>query len=202
MQWGGAIMSIAERNGLRLFIGEITSKTNTGSKEGVHITDWEGLWGLIREYLSKDAYLLAYLNYKVLVGRLQDKQPEFYAGETFDPKYLLQLRVFSEEEEFTLWKRSEALFSSRFRTDREGERCEVVEAAQLVWGDVKAIEPDWVRVKDNGRGMELVIPWTGPVNKGDRIKIRTRNYVGYSNMGQAGYIDCRLVDFLSCRGGM
>lgn len=195
-------MNVIEKNGLRLSIGEINSKTRLSPKEGLPIIDWNGLWDLIREFLSSDVYLLAYLNYKVLAGRFRDKKPEFYADETFDPKFLLRLRVFNKEEELLLWKRSDVLFDTRYRTDCEGEKIDVVEAGQLIWGEVEALEPGWVKLRDKGRGMELAIPWDGPVEKGERFKIKTRNYINYSDMGQAGYTDCRLVEYYRAGGGL
>lgn len=55
------------------------------------------------------------------------------------------------------------------------------------------------------RGTEVILPFSKDKlqvdDKQNRIAIKTRNYIGYTNEGlQAGYIDCRFVRFVKMNG--
>jgi CRISPR-associated protein (TIGR03984 family) len=73
---------------------------------------------------------------------------------------------------------------------------EAVEAEQILWGTKsEALTRGWTRLFE-GRGMELILPMdSAEVTPVNRVKLTTRNYIGYNALGQAGYIDCRFVRF-------
>jgi CRISPR-associated protein (TIGR03984 family) len=89
----------------------------------------------------------------------------------------------------------------RLRVDGEGEDCEYVETEQVLSGTKagKAGE-SWSKVVEE-RGVEYFFPFKLNSDlRGNPVRIRTRNYIGFLENGQASYVDVRLVDF--CGGGI
>lgn len=163
------------------------------------VKSWEDLQRIVDEYIQS-GYVIAYLHYKVLIGKVKDKVLAFYRGETFDPKYLLKLRAFNEEKEVYLWRRTEGEFHVRFRIDGKGSKTDVVDAEQILWGTSSRVLGDgWTLLSEN-RGVELILPGNFEAFKDDkgekRVKLKTRHYVGYNELGQAGYVDCRFMNII------
>jgi CRISPR-associated protein (TIGR03984 family) len=173
-------------NGLKLI------KTVSVSGHGlIELNDWEQLQEFISGYFS-EGLVLAYLNYKVLFGRFTVDKMVFYEKERFEPRYLLELRAFDASKELHLKRRNDQFFW-RWRNDGVGEPCELVEAEQLLWGKLSKIDQkkNWQRLEEE-RGFSLIVPYSGGAI-GRRLAIRTRNYIDYNQLGQAGYVDSRLV---------
>ncbi len=150
-----------------------------------------------QENQAGKVYVVAYLDYKVLVGLFTDRLT-FYQGEDFEPQYLQRLRIFDENTELLLLKEEPLVFKGRLRLDGQGEEAEVVDALQVLWGTQKEQLEDvnWVRITEN-RGTSLTLPFAhGGLNIDDqqnRVKLKTRNYINYNSLGQAGYTDCRFM---------
>jgi len=87
--------------------------------------------------------------------------------ENFDWKYVQKMRIFTEEKELYVWRVSADSFRARLRTDGVGAECDVVEASQQL------------RPRENHAPRS----------------IKTINYIGYNESGQAGYVDSRFVKF-------
>ena len=68
----------------------------------------------------------------------------------------------------------------------------------MLFRSAKVGKDGWVLLSE-ARGTEIYLPYRfkNPINK--LMKIKTRNYIGYNELGQAGYMDCRFVCF--CEGG-
>lgn len=193
-------------NGWKL-LGEIKSRTDFSlPAKPVKINNFaelqeevEAKFGQDKEETEVKGKVIAYLDYKVLIGRFAENKFIFFSEETFDPKYLQKLRVFNKEKELYLWRQGENLFAMRLRVDGEGERVSVVEARQVLWGTcAEDLGNGWSRISES-RGMELILPLTNLAldDKKNRVKLKTYNYIGYNEIGQAGYIDSRFVDFLT-----
>jgi len=183
------------KNGLTLE----TIKTNVIFHDKLSFKDFKDLQDKIEQLFNSNGYIIAYLDYKVLIGEFKDKNLIFYNKETFEPKYLQTMRVFNENKEFYLWKISENLFNGRLRIDNQGEEKDVVNAEQILWGTmVKSLDNNWSRIYEE-RGTELIIPFDNLAidNHKKRIKIKTRNYIDYNELGQAGYVDSRFVSFIN-----
>ncbi|MCH7974162.1 MAG: hypothetical protein IH949_09800, partial [Bacteroidetes bacterium] len=58
------------------------------------------------------------------------------------------------------------------------------------------LEPNWTEISEK-RGTKLILPFdkVNVDDKENRVKIQTRNYVGFNEIHQATYVDCRFVDF-------
>ncbi|MGE5558336.1 MAG: CRISPR-associated protein Csx19 [Bacillota bacterium] len=162
------------------------------------INSWLDLNQLAGCYIQ-DGWVVAYLNYKVLIGKIHQGRMEFYDKEEFDPKYLLQLRAFDQQKELHIRRKDKNRFLLRYRMDDEGEPVEAVETCQVLWGRNKNFSPlqqGWIRLAEE-RGVELILPWEQILNKGSRMWLKTRNYIGHNEAHQVGYVDCRFVEFVS-----
>lgn len=179
-------------NGLKLM--SIKSKTET-----VSIGDNDKLPELLPKYFDNEtAYVVAYLDYRVLIGIYENSNMKFPDNETIDNEYIQRLRVFNENKELLIWRSSEGL-KGRLRIDGDGQDTEVVEACQVLWGTrVVKNTVDFTEITED-RGTTLILPIKGLEvdNRKKRAFIKTRNYVGYTPAYQATYVDCRFVRFLN-----
>lgn len=162
------------------------------------ITSWEELQNRVKEYFPGESSIVSYLDYKVLIGKVTKEGTELYQGETFDPKFLAKMRVFDDQKELLLWREDEYRFSGRMRIDAEGDKEYLIEAKQLLWGSAKVEKDGWVLLSE-ARGTKIHLPYRLENLANKLLAIKTRNYIGYNELGQAGYIDCRFVCF--CEGG-
>jgi CRISPR-associated protein (TIGR03984 family) len=109
---------------------------------------------------------------------------------------LVRLRIFNNEQELHIWRSNGAL-KGRLRVDTKGNDIECVDAMPLLNGTAfDKLNPGIIASED--KGIHYCLPYpeleiiTGSKN---RIALLTRNYIGYSDIGQASYIDCRFIDF-------
>ncbi len=149
---------------------------------------------IVAQNFQTSATVAAYLDYKVLIGTFKDSRFCFYGDETFDDKYLHKLRVFNKDRELHLWRSNDGI-NGRLRIDGEGEEIDAVDACQVVFGTrSKELNGNYSRLTED-RGVELIIPLIGiNLNEKKRVFLYTRNYIGYTPVGQAGYVDCRFVE--------
>lgn len=180
-------------NGLKMDITKTLSRPLQ-----LTITNWSELESCLQEHFKQECNVIAYLHYKVLIGKLTKDGFKFYRDETFAPKFLVKMRVFDEHKEVLLWRESECKFSARLRIDGEGdEEKHYVEAKQLIWGKAKVVDDSWILLTE-ARGTEIYLPYKFKEQANNVIMIKTRNYIDYNELGQAGYVDCRFVCF--CEG--
>lgn len=122
-----------------------------------------------------------------------------------DPKYLRFVRIFDEDSECYIWRNSDDssnIFRLRIRKDEEdkSEKPNAVEARQLLWGtrlEDSLAGTHWKVLKED-RGIEILIhedllPSNIQVSSQNRLWLITRNYIDYTELGQAGYVDSRFV---------
>lgn len=161
----------------------------------VQIVDSISNLDAIAELIKNDSFVVAYLDYKVLVGKYTNGKFSFYKDEQIDIEYIQRMRVFNKNEELLLW-RSERKLKGRLRKDNEGSKISAVDNDQVLFGTEAKALGNYTLLKEE-RGTEIIIPFTNiAVNPTkDRVKIKTRNYVGYNEIHQATYIDSRFVEF-------
>ncbi|MCF6147693.1 MAG: TIGR03984 family CRISPR-associated protein [Candidatus Kuenenia sp.] len=180
-----------EANGLQL--REIKSKSIPFPVKNKDIEDFEKC---ISARISVKSYIVAYLDYKVLIGTFENGVFHFYKDEKFDPKHIQKLRVFNQTQELYLWRSSDGM-RGRYRTDEEGKETFVVDAEQVLFG-TKAEPPDsgFTKITET-RGTELTLPFSNLSvdDKRNRVFIKTRNYIDYNEVNQATYVDCRFMGF-------
>ena len=80
------------------------------------------------------------------------------------------------------------------RIDGEGDNGYFIEAGQVLWGNPREAGDNWTLLKES-RGTEIYLPYKLKKPDSKWVKIKTRNYIDYNEIGQAGYVDCRFVDF-------
>ena len=185
-----------ERNVYGLELLNIQSKDEVWKQKIEH---YENIEKLFANYNLKNGYIVVYLNYEVKIGILEDGKMRFYRDEIFDSKYILKLRVFNEREELLIWKENGNYYNVRYRVDGKGENVKTIEADQVLWGTKSMpLGQEWVKLYES-RGTELILsrPQKALAKDGDNwMKIKTRNYIGFDVLGQAGYVDSRFVSFV------
>jgi len=158
---------------------------------------------------NSTGYIIAYLDYRVLIGKVNNNGFEFYNNEKIEEKYIQKLRLFNDDRELLIWRNNDGL-KGRLRIDGDGEDTKdtfVVDACQVLWGTKKdKLGNGWIKLYED-RGTELIIPYNEDVviNEGKRLFIKTRNYVSTTPEEnqenhadyrfQARYTDCRFVEF-------
>jgi CRISPR-associated protein (TIGR03984 family) len=163
------------------------------------LKDYQDVEKLASE-MAEGSFISAYLYYKVLIGKVAGGKIWFPGGEIFNPRYLLKLRVFNQDQEILLWGRKGETFKKRLRVDNDsnGVVQEVIDAQQILWGTFAKGNEEWTTLTEE-RGTELTLPLPFSeceVNDQEkRMAITTRSYISYNNVGQAGYVDCRFVKF-------
>lgn len=148
-----------------------------------------------------DGYIIAYMDYKVIMGYFRNNQLILPDNESIEEKYLQRLRLFNDSKELYIW-RCNNRFNGRLRIDGEGEDTEVVDASQVLWGTDSKSLGDFTMLMEE-RGTTLIVPVkdiTIDIKKDrkNRLFLEARNYIGYTPIYQATYIDCRFMGF---RGG-
>jgi len=153
----------------------------------------------------KNGYIVCWLDYAVLFGTVQNDEIKFYNSKLPDfNKYLQKLRIFNEKEEIYIW-RSGDKFKFRYREDgvseKDGKEIEYIDAKQVMRGSKFEDEGNFIEVSEK-RGTRYIVPkeFIGNNliddinNNKKRLILHTRNYIGYNEIGQAGFIDSRFLN--------
>jgi len=149
---------------------------------------------------SDDAFVVAYLDYAVMAGRYSKGAFSFHESCVMDFTRIIKIRVFTGTKELFAWRTSGSL-SARFRVDGEGEVMEAIDARQALWGTRAESKGDFSLLTEE-RGFQIYLPF-GEItaDSGEkRVFLTTRNYVGYNDLYQAGYCDCRFTGFQDYTG--
>ena len=114
---------------------------------------------------------------------------------------LVRLRLFDENKELHVW-RSNGTLKGRLRNDSvegEGNITEFVEAKPYLNGTSFSQSKSGSGIfATEKKGISYDLPFPeleSLIGSEDRITLLTRNYIGYSDIDQAGYEDCRFVNF-------
>ncbi len=153
---------------------------------------------LLKKYFNLGSVML-WLDDRVLIGKWQDGDLQFYQESGFDFKYVQRLRVFNNNKEIHVWRSGEQ-WLGRIRIDEEGNETAVVIAHQLLFGTKgRRLDAQFIQLTED-RGTTLTLPLTNfhfeaHDNPQSRIFIKTHNYVRTNRVFQATYFDCRFVAF-------
>lgn len=177
------------------------------------LSDFSTLETLAHDSFGDTGFGVFYLDNEVLVGKYDGKRFYFYGDKFPKLRFLQKMRLFNLNKELLLWrtkwKEDSGNFASRLRVDDEGERTEAIDAWQLLWGKATKLDENFTELSDN-RGMKIVVPLKDTeVNDGERLFIKTRNYITYEtdetktdeseaadlSYMQASYFDSRFVSF-------
>ncbi|GBD96759.1 MAG TPA: TIGR03984 family CRISPR-associated protein [Nitrospirae bacterium] len=154
----------------------------------------------IAEHFQKNPCVVAYLDYKVLIGTWENNGFHFY--ELFDNnKYIQKLRIFNANQELLIWRADTGLKGRLRSDDLQGTGTQVIVAHQVLFGTRKGdkCKGNFTEITED-RGTSLILPFSNiqcddKGNLASRIIIKTYNYVTYNEVFQASYEDCRFVGF-------
>lgn len=180
------------KNGLDL----ITSKTKVEPCNDVDVSNYDSLEQFLSKNFKENGFIVAYLDYAVLIRKFQNgKIVLFNEEDKFDPTFIQKLRLFNKMSELLIW-RTEGKWKARLRIDEEGLEMKIIEANQVLFGTTADVQ-NGITTLTEGRGTEIILPFeiNGVDTQKNRVKIKTRNYIDFNKLGQAGYVDCRLVEF-------
>jgi CRISPR-associated protein (TIGR03984 family) len=149
-------------------------------------------------------YIVCWHDYAVLFGTVQNGEIKFYNNESPDlNRYLQKLRIFNENKELYIWK-SGGKLKYRYRedvvSDENGEIVEYIDADQVMYGSKFEDKGNFIEVSEK-RGIRYIVPkeFIGNNliddinNNKKRLILHTRNYIGYNEIGQAGFVDSRFL---------
>ena len=132
----------------------------------------------------------------------------FFQDEPFTLRHVQRMRVFNADREFHLVRGSGNSWQGRLRIDGQGEEWDMVIACQLLFGtrkgNAKPESPLFTSITED-RGATLHLPLKGlefdeKGNLTNRVFIKTHNYIQPNQVHQAGYVDCRFVEFCAFNG--
>ena len=114
---------------------------------------------------------------------------------------LVRLRLFDKNMELHVW-RSNGTLKGRLRSDSiegDGKENEFVDAKPLLNGTSFAASKSGSGIfATEKKGISYDLPFTELeplIGSENRVTLLTRNYIGYSDIDQAGFVDCRFVKF-------
>lgn len=155
--------------------------------------------------LSKDlnnSLFIAYMYGGITIGKFDNGKFTCSKGEfIMDSEQLLRMRIFNENSELHIFRTASGL-KYRLRID-DIESIEVlteyIEADQVLFGTITEEPKEGYTKLTEDRGTEIVLPFEFKIGKNanpiERVKIRTRNYIGYID-GHATYVDTRFLEFV------
>ncbi len=144
-------------------------------------------------------------NYFMILYKVNEVLLEKYQSETIEqmkknlePKYLKEVRIFSNESELYIWRGSDG-FSYRFRKDGEGDNVNIYIENHIIWGtDIS--EDNFLSEKF--RGINIKLPFTIKISNNDLpLKYQVYNYFKKDkDLGLIKFYDSRLVKFVKNNG--
>ncbi|MBK9270721.1 MAG: hypothetical protein IPM48_03920 [Saprospiraceae bacterium] len=135
---------------------------------------WSGLDTLASDL--KNGHLLLWQYHGVFVGSITNGKISWQKTPETNAKHIERIRAFNESKEYHFWRNVSGLMG-RLRTDIDGSKGEklYVDTNMLLRG---------------------VIVRQLPISKeGEKWYITTRNYIEYNEIGQAGFVDSRFVEY-------
>jgi len=163
------------------------------------------------KFAFNDGFIVSWLDYAVLFGKIEDGRLKFHEGDVPDfSKYLLRMRLFDENRELHVWRTRNG-FSCRYRRDcanagGDGEPVDFIDASQVMFGTSFKDKSDFIEISES-RGIKYNVPkeFLGCVEikmlneRKARLALHTRNYIGYNEIGQAGFVDSRFLKIDVCK---
>lgn len=171
----------------------ISTKSNT------EIFDQIMAWGEVTKFFSTDnaqAVVWYYdkIEFYQIVNGAWDRP---YRESILDE--VVRVRIFNRAKEVHVWRSNNRLKGRLRIDDGDGEDIEYVRANQVMNG-TKFEAKNGFLVATEEKGIHYELPFSRLVEhcqQIERLAVVTRNYIGYNDIGQAGYIDCRFEEIKS-----
>lgn len=160
---------------------------------------WQELLTVLAEALPEGGLVTAWLPQQVLWGRYDGKGFAFAKASSLTEN-VLEMRVFSKEAEVYARNRGDNTYLVRICHDypagaaaagAEGMETEYVDSLSRLWGENAGVADGYAVLQDADRKIQMKIPVDDGSHK--YYGLVTRNYIGYTENNQAGYVDSRYV---------
>jgi len=142
-----------EANGL--ILEEIGSKA-----EPFENIESQTLGSDILKNFNEKGLVVAWLDYKVLIGTWENNQFHFCNDKTFENKFIQRIRIFNENKELMVWRTGSG-FHARLREDTmKGSGTHVVVTEQVLFGTKKRedCEGNFTQITED-RGTTITLPF-------------------------------------------
>lgn len=169
------------------------------SRKRVMAGSWQKLLTVLAEALPEGGLVTAWLPQQVLWGRYDGKGFAFAKASSLTEN-VLEMRVFSKEAEVYARNRGDNTYLVRICHDypagaaaagAEGMETEYVDSLSRLWGENAGVADGYAVLQDADRKIQMKIPVDDGSHK--YYGLVTRNYIGYTENNQAGYVDSRYV---------
>ena len=169
------------------------------SRKRVMAGSWQELLTVLAEALPEGGLVTAWLPQQVLWGRYDGKGFTFAKASSLT-EHVLEMRVFSREAEVYARNRGDNTYLVRICHDypagaaaagAEGMETEYVDSLSRLWGENAGVADGYAVLQDADRKIQMKIPVDDGSHK--YYGLVTRNYIGYTENNQAGYVDSRYV---------
>ena len=169
------------------------------SRKRVMAGSWQELLTVLAEALPEGGLVTAWLPQQVLWG-LYDGKGFTFAKASSLTENVLEMRVFSKEAEVYARNRGDNTYLVRICHDypagaaaagAEGMETEYVDSLSRLWGENAGVADGYAVLQDADRKIQMKIPVDDGSHK--YYGLVTRNYIGYTENNQAGYVDSRYV---------
>lgn len=169
------------------------------SRKRMMAGSWQELLTVLAEALPEGGLVTAWLPQQVLWGRYDGKGFAFAKASSLTEN-VLEMRVFSREAEVYARNRGDNTYLVRICHDypagaaaagAEGMETEYVDSLSRLWGENAGVADGYAVLQDAERKIQMKIPVDDGSHK--YYGLVTRNYIGYTENNQAGYVDSRYV---------
>jgi len=162
--------------------------------------EMEELVGQINGHMHHDSTVICWMMNRIIWGTWKNGAFELVDGSKLELSYLLEMRVFNNQEELLL-KKQNAQLTGRYVSDEGTKSEEVVDTISRLWGTNKGshIEKGIAMLKDDERKLCLQIPME---EAAEYYGLITRNYIDSdARTGQSGYVDYRYLEIATAEEG-
>ncbi len=139
--------------------------------------EWEGIEAITKH--MNQGFIILWQHHAIFTGVIEAGKLHWLneSQPIEDDSHIIRLRAFNKTQEYHFW-RSGVQIKGRLRTDAEGNAQDIVDTEMVLRGVVAT------KLFKEMRATER-----------DTILIKTRNYIEVNELGQAGYVDSRFLDF-------
>ncbi len=141
-------------------------------------------FSMLRDALTtiSDGYILIWYYDDLVVDVLKNVlASSFFADKELED--IVRIRAFNDQKELHVWRSGKQLYSRMRSDDEEIIPAPIIKEMMVVGKVANQLQE---KFKDEFEGLK-------------HIAIQTKNYVGYNDIGQAGYEDSRFVKFVELK---
>ena len=158
----------------------------------------EAVIAAVREaFGGREAMAFLWMANTAVWGKWTGENLDFFNIDRWSPKYLVELRVFSEDAEIRFVRSGDTLRFRCISLAKEAGK-DYVDSLAPFYGEAQEKDGHLI-VADEARKLSMEIPVPHDGNS-KTYGLATRNYIGQNEIGQAGYVDSRFMGVVSVDG--